>query len=82
MNVWISEEAQRDFKRLPLAIQVRVRSVTRRLYQWPQVSGAKPLSRALAGRYRIRTGDYRIQFRVEPGGIRIERIGHRDGFYE
>jgi mRNA-degrading endonuclease RelE of RelBE toxin-antitoxin system len=38
---------------------------------WPEVSGAK----LLAGRYRVRIGDYRLQFFVE-------KIGHRDGFYE
>jgi hypothetical protein len=29
----------------------------------------------------MRTGDYRVQFRLE-GGTVVERIGHRDGFYE
>ncbi len=27
---------------------------------------------------RIRTGDYRMQFRVEGEEVRIEKIGHRD----
>ena len=46
------------------------------------VSGAKSLTGNLAGRYRIRTGDYRLQFRVADGVVVIERIGHRDGFYD
>src|SRR5436305_279135 len=29
----------------------------------PRVSGAKPLRGRLAGKYRLRTGDYRLQFR-------------------
>jgi mRNA-degrading endonuclease RelE of RelBE toxin-antitoxin system len=45
------------------------------------VSGAKPLRHGLAGHYRIRTGDYRVQFHVEGTRITVERIGHRDGFY-
>jgi mRNA-degrading endonuclease RelE of RelBE toxin-antitoxin system len=36
----------------------------------------------LAGRYRLRTGDYRVQFQVVGDLVHVERIGHRDGFYE
>ena len=35
----------------------------------------------LAGRYRLRTGDYRIQFQVVGDLVTVEKIGHRDGFY-
>ena len=53
-----------------------------RLQQWPEVSGAKPLTGNLAGHFRVRTGDYRIQFSVTPETVIVERVGHRDGFYE
>jgi mRNA-degrading endonuclease RelE of RelBE toxin-antitoxin system len=56
--------------------------VVERLQQWPQVSGAKPLSGRLAGRFRVRTGDYRLQFHLEGNDVVIERIGHRATFYE
>jgi mRNA-degrading endonuclease RelE of RelBE toxin-antitoxin system len=46
------------------------------------VSGAKPLSGNLAGKFRLRTGDYRLQFRLERGTIVVEQVGHRDGFYD
>jgi mRNA-degrading endonuclease RelE of RelBE toxin-antitoxin system len=46
------------------------------------VSGAKPLRGALAGYYRLRTGDYRLQFHVAGETVLVEKIGHRDGFYE
>jgi mRNA-degrading endonuclease RelE of RelBE toxin-antitoxin system len=52
-----------------------------RLEQWPDVSGAKPLGGELAGRYRLRTGDYRVQFHVAGEVVTVEKIGHRDGFY-
>jgi mRNA-degrading endonuclease RelE of RelBE toxin-antitoxin system len=45
------------------------------------VNGAKPLRGKLAGRYRIRTGDYRVLFHVEGGIVVIEKIGHRSQFY-
>jgi mRNA-degrading endonuclease RelE of RelBE toxin-antitoxin system len=53
-----------------------------RLEQWPDVSGVKPLSGELAGCYRLRTGNYRVQFRVDGANVTVEKIGHRDGFYD
>jgi hypothetical protein len=56
------------------------------------VSGAKPFSGTLAGLFGMRTGDYRLQFRVRSGDadaeppmpdqLVVEKVGHRDGFYE
>lgn len=70
-------EAVEQLAGLPNVVLARLENIVRRLQNWPDVSGAKPLRGDLAGHCRIRTGDYRVQFRV-----RIERIGHRDGFYE
>lgn len=42
----------------------------------------EPAAAQLVGHYRVRTGDYRVQFRVEDDMIAVERIGHRDGFYD
>ena len=53
-----------------------------RLEDWPEVSGAKPLTGTLAGHYRLRTGDYRLQFRVAGDKLIEEKIADRDGFYE
>ncbi len=53
-----------------------------RLEQRPAASGAKPLTGALAGRFRPRTGDYRVQCFVARDVVTVEKIGHRDGFYE
>jgi mRNA-degrading endonuclease RelE of RelBE toxin-antitoxin system len=46
------------------------------------VSGAKPLRGDLTGRYRVRTGDYRVQFQATLELVIVDKIGHRDGFYE
>jgi mRNA-degrading endonuclease RelE of RelBE toxin-antitoxin system len=95
--VLITSEAQEKFDALPLTIRARMEKLLVRLENWPQVSGAKPLSGKLAGHYRMRTGDYRLQFRVESGDARsadvtaeskaaerviVEKLGHRDGFYD
>jgi len=74
-------EAFEQYGRLPERIKARVIKVLVRLENWPDVSGAKPLRGDLAGHYRMRTGDYRVQFRVQGTVVIIERVGHRDGFY-
>lgn len=82
VNVLVSPEVQRQIDRLPKVIRARVWQLIRRLRQWPEISGAKPLRGNLTGRYRLRTGDYRLQFRIEGANVVIEQIGHRAGFYE
>jgi mRNA interferase RelE/StbE len=81
-DVRLTAEAQEQFTTLPRTIQTRVTRLLERLEQWPAVSGAKPLRGGLAGWYRLRTGDYRLQFHIEGEAVFVEKIGHRDGFYE
>jgi mRNA-degrading endonuclease RelE of RelBE toxin-antitoxin system len=89
-DVLITEEAQQQFHALPKIIRTRLEKLLLRLEQWPDVSGVKALRGDLAGRYRMRTGDYRVQFFVQPRDpedpketyvVTIEKVGHRDGFY-
>ena len=81
-KVTLTREAAEGLEDLPLVIHARVLTLLERLADWPAVSGAKPLTGALAGRYRLRTGDYRLQFRVEGQAVIVEKIGHRSRFYE
>ena len=78
----VTTEALKQFISLPRAIRVRVLRVTEKLSDWPKVSGAKALSGPLAGSWRLRTGDYRVQFRLEQQRVIVDRMGHRDGFYD
>jgi mRNA-degrading endonuclease RelE of RelBE toxin-antitoxin system len=91
--VEITGDAREQLNRLPTRIAARMTKLIARLEAWPAVSGAKPLRGDLVGHYRLRTGDYRLQYRVvrvkaETAGdedvalITVERVGHRDGFYE
>lgn len=82
VEVEMSMEAQRQLDELHGTIHVRVLKLIERLADWPEVSGVKPLRGKLAGHYRLRTGDYRLQFHLENNRIIIEKIGHRDGFYQ
>jgi mRNA interferase RelE/StbE len=78
----MTEEALEQFDALPRTIKERVRKIAVRLEDWPAVSGVKSLSGNLAGWYRIRTGDYRIWFRVDGENLTIDKIGHRKDVYE
>jgi mRNA-degrading endonuclease RelE of RelBE toxin-antitoxin system len=92
--VMVLPEALAQLDELPDKIVARVTRILERLRDWPDVSGAKPLRGELAGRYRIRTGDFRVQLYVErgkpaqgndaagPDTVVVEKIGHRDGFYD
>ena len=80
-EVVFTPEARDQTGRLPRRIHGRVLSLALRLEKWPEVSGAKPLTGSLAGHWRMRTGDYRLQFRLEGETVLIEKVGHRDGFY-
>ena len=83
-EVVITSEAQAQAMRLPRSIQARLQEVFDRLTRWPQVSGAKSLRGALKGAFRIRTGDYRVLFNLDPARRRIVifRIADRRDVYE
>ena len=80
--VRLTATAREQLAQLPKSIRARMYGLLERLEKWPNVSGAKPLRGNLAGRYRLRTGDFRMQFRVVNNVVIIEQIGHRDRFYE
>lgn len=82
MEVALTRGAAAELEKLPIKIHARVLKILDRLARWPQVSGAKALSGDLAGRHRLRTGDYRVQFYLLGKTVVVEKIGHRDGFYE
>jgi len=81
-KVVLTPDALEQFAELPRTMMPRVIRLFERLEKWPEASGVRALSGPLAGHYRLRTGDYRVQFRVEGKSVVVEKIGHRDGFYE
>lgn len=60
----VPPEVVRQIEELPTPIVARMRRLVERLGQWPNVSGVKHLKGDLAGKHRLRTGDYRLPFRV------------------
>lgn len=83
IEVLLTRAAAGQLDALSDPIHGRVLRVLERLTRWPAVSGAKALSGRWAGHWRIRTGDYRVQFYIEGRSVVVvEKIGHRDRFYE
>ncbi len=68
--------------RLSVSIRTRVLMVVERLRNWPEISGHKRLTGPWTGYFRVRTGDYRIIFRLEGEVVRVIKIGHRKDIYE
>ena len=81
-HVTVTPDALKELARLPRVARERIGKLFQRLEAWPAVSGAKQLSGNSAGRYRLRTGDYRVRFRLDGGNVIVEKIGHRKDFYE
>ena len=81
-KVEMTPEAFEQFDKLPRTIQERLRKLTKRLEAWPAVSGARALSGNLSGWYRLRTGDYRLRFRVQGEVVTVDKIGHRKDMYD
>jgi mRNA-degrading endonuclease RelE of RelBE toxin-antitoxin system len=82
MEVELTAEAVAQLDKLPSPIVGRVDRVVTRLRNWPDVSGVKRLTGDLKGNFRVRTGDYRIIFRVDGPRIVIWRIAIRRDVYE
>jgi mRNA-degrading endonuclease RelE of RelBE toxin-antitoxin system len=82
MRVLLAAEGQADFDGLPLVIKARAARIFERLQNWPDVAGAKSLRKQWAGHYRIRTGDWRVIFRVVAPDLIVVRIQHRSKVYE
>lgn len=82
LHITITPEVVREIEHLPNTIRVRLLGMVERLRSWPEVSGVRPLRGELTGQYRMQTGDYRMQFHIRGNEIVIDKVGHRDGFYD
>lgn len=81
MLVGLTEEAAEQYDKLPRSIQPRIDNIILRLAQWPEISGVKPLVGRLTGNFRVRTGGYRIVFRVSADKVIVWKIGDRKDVY-
>lgn len=74
--------AVREIRKLPPEAKRRVQAVIEMLAENPR----PPAAKKLVGRpeWRVRTGDYRVLYRVEDGllTVVVVRAGHRREIYE
>jgi mRNA interferase RelE/StbE len=81
-TVTVTPAARKELARLPKDAHRRVWKALDRLRNWPQVSGVKALAGTLAGRFRLRIGEYRARFSVDGDTVTVDKIGKRGDFYD
>jgi mRNA-degrading endonuclease RelE of RelBE toxin-antitoxin system len=82
MKVSLTEEAAVALDDLPIKVHARVLKILDKLTMWPKVSGIKRLAGDWAGHFRIRTGDYRLLFKLQADAIVVVKIGNRKNVYD
>jgi len=72
-----------DIPRLPTTAKRRVRNAVERKLGSNPVEFGKPLRYSFRGARRLRIGDYRVIYKIEPpDSVLIIKIGHRREVYE
>ena len=81
MDVVLSKNTQKEYKRLPKSVQIKVRKKLLTLETNPY--SGKKLTGEFTGLYTVRAWPYRIIFEInlEKKRIEIHKIGHRQGAY-
>jgi len=81
--VYLESVVREDIPKLSKAAKQQIRkAVEKRLLNHP-IEFGKPLRYSLKGARRIRVGDHRIIYRIEPPlNVVILKIGHRREVYE
>jgi mRNA interferase RelE/StbE len=80
MEIAFSPRAWKDWRRLPTAIQRRLKEKLLRYGEDPLAHAVK-LTDVSIGQYRFRIGDYRIIFDLEGGVLLVLAVGHRKEVY-
>jgi mRNA interferase RelE/StbE len=80
---YLESVVRRDIPALPAKAKQRIRTaIDRRLGSHPVELG-KPLRYSFRGARRLRAGDYRVIYTIEPPDtVVIAKIGHRREVYE
>lgn len=84
-EIFFKPSAEREFRHLPREIQRRFAKVFESLAEEPTRPrpglDVKPL-RGVKDTWRLRVGDFRGIYEVEPDKVRFTRFGHRSKVYE
>ena len=81
-NIEVLPTAKRQLDRLPADIQRRIAKAVDQLRENPRPVGAIKLT-GNGGLYRVRSGDYRIVYRIEDNRllVLVVKVGHRREVY-
>jgi mRNA-degrading endonuclease RelE of RelBE toxin-antitoxin system len=83
MEVKMTEDAMKDFKKLDTPVQVAASDEMEKLKKYPEVSGVKNLEATWKGYARVKVlKDWRLLFRPFPGLLVVVRIRHRSKAYD
>lgn len=82
-RIEIAPKARRDLDRLPASVLERVRECIDALATDPRPRGVEKLA-GRPSRYRVRSGSYRIVYRIEDGVLRVLvlTVDHRRRVYK
>ncbi len=84
-EIFLKASAEKEFRRLPREVQRRFANAFEALTEEPTRArpglDVKPL-RGVKATWRLRVGDYRGIYEVEPGKVRFTRFGHRSNVYD
>ena len=80
---YLESVIREDIPELSMSARNQIKqSIERKLATNP-IEFGKPLRHSLKGARRLRVGDYRVIYRIEPGEVvLILKIGHRREVYE
>ena len=78
----IKKSAERDLKRLPKTLFLRLNEQILTLRQEPRPTGVRKLQGKLEG-WRVRVGEYRIVYQIDDAAqvVTIVRVRHRRDVY-
>ena len=80
---YLQEVIDSDIPTLPKAERVRIRRAIESRLTTNPIEYGKPLRFSLKGARRLRVGDYRVIYKVEPPRtVLVIKIGHRKEVYE
>lgn len=74
----------RDIPTLPKTIKTRVKKAIEQRLMFDPISYGKPLRYSLKGHRRLRVGDYRVVYRIDPdrATVVVVAIKHRKDIYK
>ena len=80
---YLQSVIKEDIPNLPKFIQQQVRRAIEKKLATHPIEFGKPLRYSLKGARRLRVGDYRVIYKIEPAEtVLVVKIGHRKEVYE